>query len=557
MKGICFILFIIQSVSIRADSDPMIIEGIIQQDDLDAANSNEPRNGRQFQQLQARSSSSAKQNPEELISDIHCMRTAKTETFTAFLRLPQHFVSPPVLENVGTESIDPTQCLITRTNVEGIFALDLSKMAACGVRRCENGEEFWMCVTIRYPMLPGLKLPEDEVIDIKCKPQDPAISGSNVINFQENVVEQRSPTIYIGGGQEFLSEIGLFRRLPGTELFASRVKSGSTIELGENVQLRSIVRSGDGWNFAKITDVLVHRVHDGQALNDEKNTAELVSGSGCRNPAYEPLAPYNPWRDPGNGLINNFDFRVFMFQEMLNGDSIMISAKVVACVEEIDCAPVNCGANEEPGYGRKRRSVLGSHHHLVDNSTFGKTKNWQENLELKIRMPPDLLSSNENSKSSQSSNLDPRALNESECKLYLIITLSVALTFCVLSAMIVVVACFKKYQESKAIKHAQNLEQEEKEQMTRTEVKSVASSSNSKNNFESQNGGVLSNIPQHYFNSQSPHLASMAPNRPITVRSVKRRDKAKVEEKKMNSQQFKIPTVVSGRTPDERDAVVV
>ena len=59
-------------------------------------------------------------------------------------------------------------------------------------------------------------------------------------------VEQRSPTIYIGGGQEFLSEIGLFRRLPGTELFASRVKSGSTIELGENVQLRSIVRSGDG-----------------------------------------------------------------------------------------------------------------------------------------------------------------------------------------------------------------------------------------------------------------------------------------------------------------------
>ena len=62
-------------------------------------------------------------------------------------------------------------------------------------------------------------------------------------------VEQRSPTIYIGGGQDFLSEIGLFRKLPGTELFASRVKSGSSIELGENVQLRSIVRSGDGKIF--------------------------------------------------------------------------------------------------------------------------------------------------------------------------------------------------------------------------------------------------------------------------------------------------------------------
>ena len=59
-------------------------------------------------------------------------------------------------------------------------------------------------------------------------------------------VDHVSPTIYLGGGHDFLSEIGLFRQLAGTALFASRVKSGSTIELGENVQLRSIVRAGDG-----------------------------------------------------------------------------------------------------------------------------------------------------------------------------------------------------------------------------------------------------------------------------------------------------------------------
>ena len=62
-------------------------------------------------------------------SDIHCMRTTNTKTFTSFLRLPQNFLSPPVLENVGSESIDPTQCLITRTNVDGIFALDLSQVS--------------------------------------------------------------------------------------------------------------------------------------------------------------------------------------------------------------------------------------------------------------------------------------------------------------------------------------------------------------------------------------------------------------------------------------------
>ena len=31
-----------------------------------------------------------------------------------------------------------------------------------------------------------------------------------------------------------------------------------------------------GWNFAKITDVVVHRVHDGKALTSPKDTAELV-----------------------------------------------------------------------------------------------------------------------------------------------------------------------------------------------------------------------------------------------------------------------------------------
>ena len=76
MREICFIvLFIIQSIG--ADSDPIIIEGIIEDANqrehggTHSANqeiSNEPRNGRQFQQLQARSSSSSKQNPEELVS---------------------------------------------------------------------------------------------------------------------------------------------------------------------------------------------------------------------------------------------------------------------------------------------------------------------------------------------------------------------------------------------------------------------------------------------------------------------------------------------------------
>ncbi len=39
--------------------------------------------------------------------------------------------------HIGTRS-DPNLCLITRTNVEEIFALDLSRMEACGVRECQE-----------------------------------------------------------------------------------------------------------------------------------------------------------------------------------------------------------------------------------------------------------------------------------------------------------------------------------------------------------------------------------------------------------------------------------
>ncbi len=76
-------------------------------------------------------------------------------------------------------------------------------------------------------------------------------------------------------------------------------------------------------------------------MYDEHSTARLVTSDGCRNPSYRVLAPSNPWQDATNRLINNFDFRVFMFQAMESGDAIIITANVVACVEELDCAPVS------------------------------------------------------------------------------------------------------------------------------------------------------------------------------------------------------------------------
>ena len=85
-------------------------------------------------------------------------------------------------------SPDDDNCLIAPTASErGVFALDLVSMEGCGVRACQVDGEEWLCVMVRFPIMAGLKLPEDEVIEIKCKPQDRAIEGMASLSLQKNL----------------------------------------------------------------------------------------------------------------------------------------------------------------------------------------------------------------------------------------------------------------------------------------------------------------------------------------------------------------------------------
>ena len=168
------------------------------------------------------------------------------------------------------------------------------------------------------------------------------------------------------------------------------------------------------------------RVHDGKPLNTPDSSVKLVYSDGCRDPAYSTLAPASPWRENINDLVNNFDFRVFMFEDMQSGDSIVITAKVVACVEEADCRTECYSEAEGNGLRRKRREV---------EEVRGKTDGWEQNMELKVTLPDDR---------KLSTSPDP-----SECRLFLIVTLATALTFCVLSACIVMFACYRRWSEAR------------------------------------------------------------------------------------------------------------
>ena len=105
----------------------------------------------------------------------------------------------------------------------------------------------------------------------------------------------------------------------------------------------------------------------------------------------------------------------------------------MACVEEEDCA-VQCAdrVKREPKQELSRKGRVSRE---VDSGSKGRTEGWQENLEIRVVSLPT----------------DPAAAatavkgdSVSECRLYLIVTLATALTFCLLSAAIVVFACIRK-----------------------------------------------------------------------------------------------------------------
>lgn len=72
------------------------------------------------------------------------------------------------------------------------------------------------------------------------------------------------------------------------------------------------------------------------------DAAYLIYSDGCRNSAYRSVASQQPFRDSNDNLVVKFNFKAFMFQDMTDGDTIRITAKVVACVDKIDCEPVSC-----------------------------------------------------------------------------------------------------------------------------------------------------------------------------------------------------------------------
>ncbi|XP_046639379.1 uncharacterized protein LOC124320586 isoform X2 [Daphnia pulicaria] len=408
------------------------------------------------------------------VTEIRCLKMASRERFSAVLSMPEGLVgSNPIFED--KPAIDPITsriCQIQPASRPGTFQLEVTNLDACGVKSCNQNGEPWLCVTLRFPVLAGLKLPEDEIVEIRCKQQDRTVAEKKDIDFDGEFsprIEEKSPVTFTGGKQEFLCEIGLFRRLPGTSLFSQRIGPGSAVELGEEVQLRSIVRSNDGWFYSKLTDVVVRRLKKQTSASNE-GSAILVLQDGCRNPAYRTIATQHPQRDVRSSLLNNFNFRVFLFQDMDDGDSIVISARVFACIEAIDCAPTLCGDDRGQGFGRRKRSSSSWNETRVSDSEqtdgSGKTreilieqlvfpngtvasassrhlKGWETDLALRVAMPGDYYNG---------ARAVPLHSLESHCFLYLMMTVGLGTALGVTTLLVSIYCmCTCKRRRNKSV----------------------------------------------------------------------------------------------------------
>ncbi|XP_035227599.1 uncharacterized protein LOC118199846 [Stegodyphus dumicola] len=416
--------------------------------------------------------------------DINCIRSNGVTLFSAVVVPPPEYTSQPVFEDAAGPNYSPADCAMRPNEAQGYpktsFAMYVHHFNKCGVRvqQGSDGKE-WISVTLRFPYMEGLRMAEDEYVMIMCKPQDRIATTQHVMDMRSTASEGRAvqtKKVFRNGPRDVACRMSLMTRAQGARAFNREMKSGGMVRVGQDMQIRGVVKEGDGWNYAMLKDVIITRVsgnkfggnvrgypsngHDapGNSLDAGENAiyrdhrpshsdavtahdvAQLVFSDGCRNPLYRPVAPIHPQRDPQNPLVVTFNFKAFMFQNMLDGESLRLSVQVVACVELADCQQVFCPGDGQRGVGKKRKR----REYQPVNSTHWDdplVKNFTEDFQLTVTFggfakTPIVSSASDIEVTSSSMS--------GECKIILISVSSAAILFCLVTTSAAAIAIGSK-----------------------------------------------------------------------------------------------------------------
>ncbi|GBO18272.1 hypothetical protein AVEN_109577-1 [Araneus ventricosus] len=132
----------------------------------------------------------------------------------------------------------------------------------------------------------GLRMAEDEYVMIMCKPQDRIATTQHVMDIRGTATEGRSvqtKKVFRSGPRDVACRMSLMSRNQGSRTFNREMKSGATVRVGQDLQIRAMVKEGDGWNFAMLKDVTITRMSGNRASSSARPSQHPQDAGGANS----------------------------------------------------------------------------------------------------------------------------------------------------------------------------------------------------------------------------------------------------------------------------------
>ncbi|KAL3282552.1 hypothetical protein HHI36_005732 [Cryptolaemus montrouzieri] len=288
--------------------------------------------------------------PSLKVSNLSCVdSTDEYSRFYAQFSAVQPFKMSPSME--GRSSPDCLNVIsdnVFRINLEGI------RVRQCGVKRCVNSstKQRRMCANLRMATVRGIRLPEDVTISIQCIPQPTIISHTKEIRFRPQTNRQRSiarnVAVASGGSQRKLDmRLNLLRKSQNSAEFNEIVQPDTPVSIGEELLLKASVKDESGWHYVRMDSVVMKSATTQQS-------ATLIDDNGCTVPSMRNVCPDQPRQI--NPLMVVLPFRAFLFQGNQDTEEMVLSLRMIGCLNTKDCLQIN-RCNDHVAIGDKKRST--------------------------------------------------------------------------------------------------------------------------------------------------------------------------------------------------------
>uniref|UniRef100_A0A182MES4 ZP domain-containing protein n=1 Tax=Anopheles culicifacies TaxID=139723 RepID=A0A182MES4_9DIPT len=274
------------------------------------------------------------------LNELACLRN-NGGFFRASLTVQSSIESVPLVD-VENDGGDLSACEVRLDQSRLLVDIAWSDFGRCGVIPCGQTPSRELCLRVRFPAIAGMRTAIDPVLTLQCRIQQRIVARTHSVRLgvvDDVQARAGSGTAFaIGGSQRpFRSQLGIFRRQNGGGSFTRALQPGGAVMLGEELMLRTQVSAGDGWNFTRLSEVVMQRLSPtGTVLN----SASLVNTNGCLNPLMRAISPVAPVFEAPLGY--RLGFRAAMFQGMRSGDEMVLRVRIVGCVDRRECLVENC-----------------------------------------------------------------------------------------------------------------------------------------------------------------------------------------------------------------------